>query len=103
MPDAGFGGFLAQMRVRYHWLAAALLHRYARAYGTRMNRLLAGCSNVADLGEEVLPGLYAQEVHYLRAAEFARTAQDILYRRSKLGVHLAAGSEQVLDEWLAQH
>jgi len=103
MPDADFEEFLAQVRVRYDWLAATLLHRYARAYGTRMNRMLAGCSSVADLGEEVLPGLYAQEVLYLRAAEFARTAQDILYRRSKLGVRLAAGSEQVLDEWLAQH
>jgi len=103
MPGADFEGFLARMRVRYDWLAAALLHRYARAYGTRMERMLAGCSKVTDLGEEVLPGLYAQEVLYLRDAEFACTARDILYRRSKLGVHLAAGSEQVLDEWLAQH
>jgi len=39
-----------------------------------MDRMLAGCSRVADLGEEVLPGLYAQEVQYLRAAEFGRTA-----------------------------
>jgi len=103
LPDADFEGFLAQMRARYGWLAPALLHRYARAYGTRMDRMLAGCTRAADLGEEVLPGLYAREIHYLRAAEFARTAQDVLYRRSKLGVHLAAGSEQVLDEWLAQH
>jgi len=103
LPDADFEGFLAQMRVRYDWLAPTLLHRYARAYGTRMDRMLAGCSRVTDLGEEVLPGLYAKEVHYLRAAEFARTAQDILYRRSKLGVRLAADSEKTLDEWLAQH
>ncbi len=103
MPDADFDGFLARAQVRHGWLAPALLHRYARAYGTRMDRLLAGCSKVTDLGEEVLPGLYAQEVNYLRAAEFARTAQDILFRRSKLGVHLAADSEKILDEWLAQH
>jgi len=103
LPDADFEGFLAQMGARYDWLVPALLHRYARAYGTRMDRMLAGCTTVADLGEEVLPGLYAQEIHYLRAAEFARTAQDVLYRRSKLGVHLAAGSEKVLDEWLSQH
>ena len=51
----------------------------------------------------MLPGLYAQEIHYLRTVEFARTAQDILYRRSKLGVHLAADSEKILDGWLAQH
>jgi glycerol-3-phosphate dehydrogenase len=103
MPGADFEGFLAQARVRYGWLAPTLLHRYARAYGTRMDRMLAGCSKVTDLGEEVLPGLYAKEVIYLRAAEFARTAQDVLYRRSKLGVHLAADSENILDEWLAQH
>ena len=103
MPDADFGRFLAQMRARYDWLAPALLQRYARAYGTRMNRLLEGCADVAGLGEEVLPGLYAKEIHYLRAAEFARTAQDVLYRRSKLGVHLPAGSEQILDGWLARH
>ncbi|MEY2918993.1 MAG: hypothetical protein RL261_298, partial [Pseudomonadota bacterium] len=103
MPDADFGEFLAQMRSRYEWLSPSLLHRYARAYGTRMNKLLLGCAGVADLGEEVLPGLYAKEIHYLRAAEFAGTAQDVLYRRSKLGVHLPAGSEQILDAWLAQH
>ncbi len=103
MPDADFERYLAQMRARYGWLAPALLHRYARAYGTRMNRMLDGCTAVADLGEEVLPGLYATEIHYLRAAEFARTAHDVLYRRSKLGVHLPAASEQVLDGWLAQH
>jgi len=103
MPNADFAGFLAQASVRHGWLAPALLRRYARAYGTRVDRMLAGCSKVTDLGEEVLPGLYAKEIHYLRTVEFARTAQDILYRRSKLGVHLAAGSEKVLDEWLAQH
>ncbi len=103
MPGGDFERYLAQMRARYGWLAPALLHRYARAYGTRMNRMLEGCASRADLGEEVLPGLYAQEIQYLRAAEFARTAQDVLYRRSKLGVHLPAGSEQILDGWLAQH
>jgi glycerol-3-phosphate dehydrogenase len=103
LPNADFAEFLARMRAHYPWLAAPLLHRYARAYGTRLTRMLAGCSGVADLGEEVLPGLYAQEIAYLQTAEFARTAQDILFRRSKLGVRLAAGSEQTLDQWLAQH
>jgi len=103
MPDADFERFLAQARVRHGWLEPALLHRYARAYGTRMDLMLAGCSKPADLGEEVLPGLHAKEVLYLRAAEFAHTARDMLYRRSKLGVHLAAGSEKTLDEWLARH
>jgi glycerol-3-phosphate dehydrogenase len=103
LPGGDFAQFLAQARARYDWLTPALLHRYARAYGTRMHRMLEGCAGRADMGEEVLPGLFAQEIRYLRTAEFACTAQDVLYRRSKLGVHLSAGSEQLLDGWLAQH
>jgi glycerol-3-phosphate dehydrogenase len=100
MPDADFERFLAQMRASHDWLAPALLHRYARAYGTRIHRLLEGCTRVDDLGTAVLPGLYQREIDYLRRHEFARTAEDILYRRSKLGVHLGAGSVRVLQEWL---
>ena len=49
----------------------------------------------------MLPGVHACEIDYLRTTEFARTATDILYRRSKLGLHLPAGSTALLDAWLA--
>jgi len=95
-----FERFLALLRGQYAWLDPALLYRYARAYGTRIHRLLEGCTCVDDLGTAVLPGLYQREIDYLRRHEFARTADDILYRRSKLGVHLGAGSVRVLQDWL---
>ena len=101
MPDGDFERFLAQMRTRYGWLEPALLQRYARAYGTRMQRVLEGRLGTADLGAEVLPGLYEREIAYLRSVEFAVTAEDILFRRSKLGLHLAAGSVTALDDWLS--
>ena len=103
MPDGDFDRFLQQMDANYPWLERSLLRRYARAYGTRMQRLLHGCAGTADLGTAVLPGLYQREIEYLRAHEFARTAEDILYRRSKLGVHLGTGSVQVLADWLSNH
>jgi glycerol-3-phosphate dehydrogenase len=102
MADGDFARFVGQMRDSYRWLEPALLQRYARAYGTRMARLLEGCTAVADLGEAVLPGLYAREIDYVRKAEFARTAEDILFRRSKLGVHLGPGAVVALDAWLAR-
>ena len=102
MADGDFARFVAQMRTRYGWLDPALLHRFARAYGTRMTRLLDGCTRMTDLGAAVLPGLHVREIEYLRAAEFARTAEDILYRRSKLGVHLGPGAVAALDAWLAR-
>jgi len=101
MPDGDFERFLAEMRLRYHWLEPALLQRYARAYGTRMQRVLEGCLGTDDLGAEVLPGLHEREIAYLRSVEFAVTAEDILFRRSKLGLHLAAGSVAALDDWLS--
>jgi glycerol-3-phosphate dehydrogenase len=103
IADGDFDRFVALMRAQHGWLDPALVHRYARAYGTRMQRLLHGCTSMADLGEVVLPGLHAREVDFLRQHEFARTAEDILFRRSKLGVHLGAASIPVLDGWLAAH
>jgi glycerol-3-phosphate dehydrogenase len=101
MPGADFERFRAHAARRHAWLDAPLLQRYLRAYGTRIDRLLDGCTSMAQLGEAVLPGLHAREINYLRREEFAVTATDILYRRSKLGVHLPATSTARLDAWLA--
>jgi glycerol-3-phosphate dehydrogenase len=51
----------------------------------------------------VLPGLYAREVEYLREQEWVLSAADLLWRRSKLGLHLPADAEARLDRWLEEH
>ena len=101
MPGADFERFRKRMARRYAWLERELLNRYARAYGTRMERLLDGCTGLDDLGPAVLPGLMEREIDYLRREEFAVTAEDILFRRTKLGVHLPEGSTARLEAWLA--
>ena len=100
IPNGDFEAFRKRMMRRYAWLDRALLDRYARAYGTRMERLLEGCARMDDLGEAVLPGLHAREIDHLRREEFAVTAEDVLFRRSKLGVGLPPGSEARLERWL---
>ena len=91
--------WLATQQARYHWLPPALVTRYAHAYGTRIAVLLSGRASLADMGEAVLPGLYAAELDYLVEHEWARTGADVLWRRSKLGLHLPAGAEAMLDAW----
>jgi glycerol-3-phosphate dehydrogenase len=98
-----FCQWAAAVQVKYNWLPPELVKRYVRAYGTRVHTLLDGCASLEDMGEEILPGLYAAEVNYLRRKEWAVTAADILWRRSKLGLHLPAGAEARLDAWLAAH
>ncbi|MCP5328324.1 MAG: glycerol-3-phosphate dehydrogenase [Sinobacteraceae bacterium] len=103
LPDADFARFEQSVALRWPWLPAPLRQRYAHAYGTRMTQLLQPIASMADLGEQVLPGLYAVEIHWLVDQEFAHDAADILWRRSRLGLHLPADAAPRLDAWLAAH
>jgi len=89
MPGADFDTFLASVQSLYPWLPADLARRYARAYGTRLERVLDGARDLAALGEHLGDGLYEAEVDYLVRNEWARTDGDILWRRSKLGLHVS--------------
>jgi glycerol-3-phosphate dehydrogenase len=86
---------------QYAWLPPALLARWARAYGTRLASMLAHCRGPADLGQEIVPGLFEVEADYLVRQEWALTADDILWRRTKLGLHVAPEGAARLDAWLA--
>ncbi len=81
-----FGQFIREMQQQYTWLPAALVARYAKAYGTRIKVLLENRSCMADMGKQVAPGLFAAEVDYLQRYEWATCDEDILWRRSKLGL-----------------
>ena len=102
IPNAEFEGFLAEFRRSTPWLPEALARRYARAYGTRIDRLLAGARSLTDLGEDLGGGLYGAEIDYLVSQEWAQTAEDILWRRSKMGLHVSADVAQRLSERLAR-
>ncbi|MFM7708045.1 MAG: glycerol-3-phosphate dehydrogenase, partial [Gammaproteobacteria bacterium] len=56
---------------------------------------------LTDLGAEVAPGLYACELAYLADVEWARSAEDVLWRRSKLGLHLPPDTAQSVADWFA--
>ncbi len=103
IPGAKFEPFAAKFANEHPWLPADVARRYARAYGTRANRLVGAAKKLADLGHEFAPGLFEQELRYLRDVEWARGAQDVLWRRSKIGLHLPPGTaEKVtceIDTW----
>ncbi|MGI4858492.1 MAG: glycerol-3-phosphate dehydrogenase [Janthinobacterium lividum] len=102
MPDADFDAFDRAFAQRHPWLPAPLAHRYCRAYGTRAERLVGGAHGLADLGEAIAPGLYEAELVYLQAHEWARSAEDVLWRRSKLGLHLPREAAPRIDAWFAR-
>ena len=97
-----FERWVAALQRRYAWLPKPLALRYARAYGTRIDVLLAGCRALPDLGAEVAPGLYEAELRYLVMHEWAGTAADVLWRRTKLGLHVSPAAADAIDAWMAR-
>lgn len=95
-----FERFLAEQIAARPGLPAPLLRRLARAYGTRMDRLLHGAQGIGDLGKDFGGGLTEAEVGYLVDHEMARTAEDIFYRRSKLALHTAAEAQSRVQAYL---
>jgi glycerol-3-phosphate dehydrogenase len=89
MEDGDFERFLRTFRAKYPWLGAATAIRIAQAYGTRAELILGNAKTVRGLGVDFGAGLFQAEIDYLIGQEFALTAEDILWRRSKLGLHLS--------------
>jgi glycerol-3-phosphate dehydrogenase len=97
-PDADFARFAQALAVRHPQLAPALAKRLARAYGARVELILK-----SELGAEVAPGLFEAELHYLHEHEWARSADDVLWRRSKLGLHLNEAQRAAVAAWCQSH
>ncbi|TWB02790.1 homodimeric glycerol 3-phosphate dehydrogenase (quinone) [Gluconacetobacter diazotrophicus] len=94
-----FLGMLAQLRARAPWLDEHNAWRLMRNYGTRAFDIAAG--DAAAMGQDFGSGLYAREVDYLIDREWARSAEDILWRRSKLGLLFSAGQVAELESYIA--
>lgn len=101
-PTEDFARFLLAVQDRHPWLPPALAHRLARAYGARIERVLCGARNLDALGEPCAPGLYEAELSYLHDEEWAHTADDVLWRRSKLGLHLSEAQRAGVASWFTR-
>jgi len=96
----GFDAYLHEVVRRFPWLPGGLVLRYVRAYGTRVDKVIGNASRLEDLGANLGADLYAAEVDYLVREEWARSADDILWRRSKLGLRVDARDRTRLEAFL---
>jgi glycerol-3-phosphate dehydrogenase len=102
IPNANFAGFLRSVGARWPWLPSDLRARYARAYGTRMSQMLGDAEGLNDLGAHLGDDLYSREMEYLLRQEWAVSAEDVLWRRSKRGLHVAPATVAALEAWLGE-
>lgn len=99
-PDDDFARFISHTQARWPFLPDSLTRRLARAYGTRVALILGDAKSLTDLGEDFGGGLTRAEVDYLCDHEWAMTADDILWRRSKMGLHVPSDAAQKIAQYL---
>jgi glycerol-3-phosphate dehydrogenase len=106
LPGGDFAGgdlsaFQRELVVSYPFLSSDEARRLARAYGTLALKFLGSARRREDLGRDFGMGLSEAEVEYLTRREWARTAEDVLWRRSKLGLRADAAQIVALENFLA--
>lgn len=89
MIDADFERFLADLSLEFPWLPKDVAEHYARLYGSRAEKVINGAKSIADLGKNFAGTLYECEIKYLRKHEWASSAEDLLFRRTKHGLHIS--------------
>jgi len=99
-PVDGVASLTDDLRQRYPFLDAFWARRLIRAYGTEAAQVLGEARSAADLGRDFGATLFEAEVRWLMAHEFARSADDILWRRSKLGLRLSPDQATELARWI---
>lgn len=99
-PATGFDAQVARLKSAYPFLDQRLARRLTRLYGTRAQKLLGLAKSNADLGRNFGTDLFEAEVRYLVDNEWAVTAEDVLWRRTKRGLHFSREQAAALEEFM---
>lgn len=99
IPDADYEAFRDAMKADFPWMPRDLRRHFGRLYGTRINKIVGDASSLAGLGQHFGGNLYEAEVNYLVKHEWAQTAEDILWRRTKHRLHLSNEEQQAFTDW----
>ena len=102
-PYDGVEALIADLQRGYPFLTDGWARRLVRAYGTEARDVLGKAANTTDLGRDFGATLTEAEVRWLMTQEYAQSAEDVLWRRSKLGLRLNQNQVAVLEEWIASH
>lgn len=108
LPGGGFAvdglaRLVADLRAAHPYLGEKWAKRLGRAYGTEVAEMLKGARRRADLGRDFGATLSERELRWMMDREYAQSAEDVLWRRSKLGLRMSAEEVAALEAWMAQN
>lgn len=99
IPDADFERYLTAMHKKFPWIPDAQIYRYVQNYGTLTLNIVGEASDLKGLGQHLGDDVYECELRYLVDHEWAKSAEDVLWRRSKLGLHLSDETRNAIVQW----
>ncbi|PWL33418.1 glycerol-3-phosphate dehydrogenase [Marivita sp. XM-24bin2] len=99
MENADYELFRNTLKTEYPWMPRQLRRHYGRCYGSRVRQIAGDAASIEDLGRHFGGQLYEAEVTYLVKHEWAQTAEDILWRRTKHRLHLTEAEQAAFTEW----
>jgi glycerol-3-phosphate dehydrogenase len=99
-PVDGVAALTEKLKTKYSFLTERWLNRLLKAYGSEVFDLLGDAKTEGDLGQNFGSNLTEREVNWLIEREFANTAEDIIWRRSKLGLRMTSKEIDALDSWM---
>jgi glycerol-3-phosphate dehydrogenase len=97
---ADYDKLVTELKNEYMFLDLSLAQRFIRSYGTDAWTMMEGAHSVGDMGQDFGGSLTAREVRYLMKYEWAESAEDVIWRRSKIGIQLDQEKILVLDNWM---
>ena len=100
MPGADFDGWLANLQRRLPAFDPAFLRRLARRQGTTALDIIGNARDMAGMGQHVGGSLTEREILHLKDREWAHTAEDVLWRRTKIGLHLPPGEREAVGRFI---
>lgn len=108
LPGGDLGGktfkeFLSAKSRKYHWFDEEDIERLCRAYGSRIDNVLNKAKSKSELGHDFGSGFSEVELEYLINTEWAREIDDVLWRRSKLLLHLSKESKREVETYLVNY
>lgn len=103
IPDGDFDDYYERLSHSYPWMQAGTLRRLARSYGTRIDVIIGEAKQLSDMGQHFGRGLTEAEVRYLIANEWVSAADDVMWRRTKLGIHMSDKEQTALEAWFAEN
>ncbi|WP_425407602.1 glycerol-3-phosphate dehydrogenase [Hwanghaeella sp.] len=99
-PVGGHGALIEKLRADYPFLPPRTASRLVHAYGTLAGTVLGDAGSIEDLGRHFGADLYEREIAYLMTSEWAVEGDDVLWRRSKLGLRLSEQERQAVSDWM---